>query len=166
MSRRRMYLDLGSRPDTRNFIWGNICLQIQLNKNRINIIVIIIIMMKCSWERTGRRKEKKRKGMDELVSVRDTDPSPPPPCSSYCATSTVDWERELWWLLIPSTRSFKMHRKKRKGKKIFCNRSTEGKCCAVPVDGSEQSGGRRQTPFVSISSSSSSASKVRRCQSQ
>lgn len=29
MSSRRMYLDLGSSPDTRNFIWGNICLEIK-----------------------------------------------------------------------------------------------------------------------------------------
>ena len=27
MSSRRMYFDLGSSPERRNFIWGNICLE-------------------------------------------------------------------------------------------------------------------------------------------
>ena len=36
MSRRRMYFDLGSSPERRNFIWGNICLE---GERRLEILI-------------------------------------------------------------------------------------------------------------------------------
>lgn len=57
MSSNRMYLDFGSSPDTRNFICGNICLDVQHTKKEIIIIQPPIFMgMKSNFDnRTASR---------------------------------------------------------------------------------------------------------------
>lgn len=57
MSSNRMYLDFGSSPDTRNFICGNICLDVQHTKKEIIIIQRPIFMgMKSNFDnRTASR---------------------------------------------------------------------------------------------------------------
>ena len=41
MSRRRMYFDLGSSPERRNFIWGNICLEGERGRKEENMEIFI-----------------------------------------------------------------------------------------------------------------------------